>query len=304
MFKQDIDIVVPFVNNHDEVWVNNFIAFCKENGYEERISEINKERYDNYGLFDCWFDCVEKFMPWVRTIYLILSNIEQVSSMKLSEKVKIILHKDFIPAQYLPTFNSRTIEMFLWNIPDLSEYFIYSNDDIFPIKWLRKDQFFSNCGKVKIRIAKRGIQKDKLQGFLAVCFNNYKILSSMYNQNDVSEYFLMPTHSMTPMIKSHCKECFESLKDYIASCIAPFRQDNQVNQYIYPLYEYFNNNTENTSIFFRYAELKEDIRYIVKIVESQQCQIVCINDVPAEHRELINYDKIKELLTGVSSNSV
>lgn len=47
------------------------------------------------------------------------------------KKIKYINHEDIIPKQYLPTFNSHIIETFIFRIPNLSEYFIYLNDDCF-----------------------------------------------------------------------------------------------------------------------------------------------------------------------------
>ncbi len=45
-------------------------------------------------------------------------------------KLIIITHKDIIPEIYLPTFNSLCIELYLYNIPNLSNNFIYFNDDM------------------------------------------------------------------------------------------------------------------------------------------------------------------------------
>ena len=34
-------------------------------------------------------------------------------------KLKLVSHKDYIPAEYLPTFNSNVIELWLHKIPEL-----------------------------------------------------------------------------------------------------------------------------------------------------------------------------------------
>lgn len=44
--------------------------------------------------------------------------------------VRLLDVSDFVPAQHLPTFNSHVFETFLWQIPGLSEHFIYLNDDM------------------------------------------------------------------------------------------------------------------------------------------------------------------------------
>ena len=44
----------------------------------------------------------------------------------------------------LPTFNSHSIECNLHNIPNLSKYFIYMNDDMFFGNYVHKYNYFSN----------------------------------------------------------------------------------------------------------------------------------------------------------------
>ena len=51
-------------------------------------------------------------------------------------------HSDFIPRQYLPTFNSITIEHYIHKIPGLSERYIYFNDDVMVNHPMRKRDFF------------------------------------------------------------------------------------------------------------------------------------------------------------------
>ena len=46
------------------------------------------------------------------------------------------------PEEYLPTFNSHTIEMNLHRIKGLSEQFVYFNDDMFINKPMKPRDFF------------------------------------------------------------------------------------------------------------------------------------------------------------------
>lgn len=50
-------------------------------------------------------------------------------------------HREIIDHDYLPTFNSHVIEANLHKIPNLSEHFIYFNDDVFVAKPLQKAIF-------------------------------------------------------------------------------------------------------------------------------------------------------------------
>lgn len=85
-------------------------------------------------------------MPFIRTVHLVVSNIEQVPEWLDQSKVHVVLHKDIIPEDLLPTFNSTTIEMYLCKILGLAEHFIYSNDDMMPMNDMAVGDFFNEDG--------------------------------------------------------------------------------------------------------------------------------------------------------------
>ncbi|MBR1984408.1 MAG: hypothetical protein IKA31_01585, partial [Clostridia bacterium] len=146
---QPIDLVIPFVNNNDLVWRKNYIDFCSKNRLQEKIVEMLGTRYGGITFIYDQLKLVNKNMPWINKIYLLLSNKEQVIHSLLPPNVVCVYHNEFIPGQFLPTFNSTTIEMFLWNIKGLNEKFIYANDDMLPTGKLEPRDFFSR-DKIKI----------------------------------------------------------------------------------------------------------------------------------------------------------
>jgi len=68
-----------------------------------------------------------------------------------SPKLKLIQHRDIWPLDRadrdLPVYNSQPIEAHLHRIPNLSEGFVYFNDDMFVGRSLEKSFFFTNDGK-------------------------------------------------------------------------------------------------------------------------------------------------------------
>ena len=52
-------------------------------------------------------------------------------------------HRDFIPAEYLPTFNSNTIELNIHRIEGLADRFVLFNDDTFLTRGCRPEDFFA-----------------------------------------------------------------------------------------------------------------------------------------------------------------
>ena len=135
-----IDFVITWVDGQDINWLN------KKRKYETITNKKNesnsKIRYRDWGLLKYWFRSIEKYAPWVNKIFLITDHQIPEWLDTSNNKIVIVNHEDYIPNEYLPTFNSNTIELFINNINDLSEKFVYFNDDMFITNYLKKDYFF------------------------------------------------------------------------------------------------------------------------------------------------------------------
>ena len=277
--EHKIDMVIPYVDNQDQVWQKAFMDFCVFHNLKSKICEIKTERYaDNVKLIEYQLKLINKNMPWVNTIYLLLMNREQAPK-DLPNNVKIVYHAQFIPKQFLPTFNSTTIEMFLWNIKELGNYFIYANDDMLPMKPLKPSDFFTENGQIKIEWWEEDIRQVNTV-FRQQCLNSYRHTAIRLGMKNVDPfYFIRPAHSFTPMIKSHCVESYELLKDLITKHIRAFRTIYQYNQYIYPIYERLRYGTQDSSIDFLYTQCENGV--------DLDHDIVCLNIIPPNYKQEI-----------------
>ena len=262
-----IDLVIPYVNNNDLIWRKSYVNFCTRNNLREKIVDMLGDRYGGIDFIYYQLQLVKKNMPWVNKIYLLLSNQEQIIPSLLPQNCEIVLHEEFIPYQFLPTFNSTTIEMFLWNIPKLSEKFIYANDDMLPTMPLKPSDFFYG-NKIKIKWQTQDFHQ-RCNVFGYHCMNNVKAICEKLKISYEKDKIFKPIHSFTPMIRLHCKEAFDLIKDKIIPHIRAFRTQYQYNQYIYPLYEYYKYGTLDSKIDFHYTELDKDF--------DLKHQIVCVN---------------------------
>ena len=288
----DIDYVFTYVNNNDEVWRKTYIDFCTKIGRTDKLSAISGARFNDLGLLPMLVEGIKTNMSWIRKIFVVVSNIEQVpDSLKCDERVVVVVHSDIIPIKFLPTFNSTTIEMFLPQIKDLSEHFIYGNDDMYPINKLSPLDFFSKDGKeIRMNFYKKPLELVPTQ-FKKVCYNCNRLLLKNFNLKSElkgKEYY-RPYHTMTPMIKSHCMEVFNKCKNDIYGVIRAFRTDKQYNQYIYPDYEKFKGRASDTTIRFKYCSYKDPLNSLCEFIEDKNFDVICINDVPGKYRdEIIN----------------
>jgi hypothetical protein len=93
------------------------------------------------------------FMPWVRQIVIVTDGqpapVDQ--SLVAEGKVRVVDHKEFIPDRFRPVFSPPIIESFLHHIPDLSEIWIYQNDDFFLGAPVCREDFVTPAGQLVVR---------------------------------------------------------------------------------------------------------------------------------------------------------
>ena len=139
--SEPIDIIVPWVNPNDPIWRKDFEYWKqKETGNKDAC------RYRDWGSIKYVLRSIDENCPWCRYVFLVLSGSSQIPDwLNINyPKLKIVYHKDYIPEEYLPTFNSNVIELFFHRIEELSENFILINDDMFFCQKRNADCFFKN----------------------------------------------------------------------------------------------------------------------------------------------------------------
>lgn len=134
---QEIDIVIAWVDGNDQQLKSKRHKYLTGEDASDAVSDTrfasNNEIYYNVAS-------ILKYVPFCRHIYIVTDNqqpelIQEFSAQGLcaEDKIRIVDHREIFSGyeQHLPTFNTRSIESMLWNIKDLSDYFIYLNDDFF-----------------------------------------------------------------------------------------------------------------------------------------------------------------------------
>ena len=140
---QKIDFVLPWVDGSDKEWIalKNKYAESKSNA-SNNASANSDIRYHDNGLLKYWFRGVERFAPWVNRVFFVTCGQKPEWLDESNPKLRLVNHKDYIPSEYLPTFQSNTIELNLHRIADLSEQFVLFNDDTFLLRPVEPEFFF------------------------------------------------------------------------------------------------------------------------------------------------------------------
>ena len=259
-----IDLVLPYVDSTDKNWINVFNKYSPTK-IDSEINAVNRFRGQG-DFFRYFFRCIAKNMPWINNIFLLVQSKSQVPAWLDQTKVKIITHEQFIPKTCLPTFNSGTIEMFLWNIPGLSNRFLYANDDFFMLTPVKETDFFD--GNIcKINFIVEDITKYS-DSWRHMCSNNYNLI---YNTN--SKLYRRCDHEFRPYIKSKMIECFNLYKQQIYNSISQFRSNKNLTCFLFNLYLEKINLTAKSSLSPGYLGSND-----AAILKNLSKNYVCLND--------------------------
>lgn len=136
MEQYPIDFVITWVDGGDEKWL------AEKEKYDEKTGDRRNRRYRDWDTLRFLFRSIEKNAEWVNTIYLITCGHLPKWLNTANPKLRIIRHSDYIPSEYLPTFSSRTIDMNFHRIAELSEHFVYFNDDMLLLRKTERKDFF------------------------------------------------------------------------------------------------------------------------------------------------------------------
>lgn len=287
-YLPEIDYVVTYVDNNDIKWLKSYINCSLK--HKKQVF-LKSARFRTPNTLKYHLRGVAKYMPWIRNLYLIVSNDSQVPEWINKKNVKIIYHKDYIPQQFLPTFNSNTIEMFMWKIKGLSDNFIYANDDIYINHDLKKSDFFDayNCN-IKANI-----------GYLNLNNTNTVFQNMLRNTQEIifddlgmihEDKVLKSDHSIKPLKKYVFKYFFDKYTNKMNNSITPFRHDNNITLELCNFYFYLTNQYSLKSTNDVYTEYKDDnINEIIQDIKNPNIDTLCINDVTSFKGNYEEYNK-------------
>jgi len=192
---EKIDIVYLWVDGSDKIWLEKKNKELEKAGkLTVNASHDGRFRDNNELIYS--LRSIEKFAPWVNNIFIVTDN--QIPSWLNTEhpKIHIVDHSDIVPAKFLPCFNSIALELYLDNIPNLSEKFIFLNDDFFFGSPVEPDYFFTKDDLSYFTLKKSSrVREYKLKDFQKKFLDKDKNLCK-----------LSLIHAPTPFRKSFIKD--------------------------------------------------------------------------------------------------
>ena len=305
-----IDFVISWVDGNDKDWLKD-----KESYLPEENTDNRKVRYRNWNNLKYWFRGVEKFAPWVNKIYFVTyGHLPKWLNLD-NPKLVIVKHEDYMDKKYLPTFNSIPIELNIHKIKDLSENFVYFNDDMFLIKDTKPTDFFKNnlpCDSAIINI----ISPTHLDGFDNTLLNNICIINKYFKMRNVirknpfkwinlkygksfvrslilSTWWNFPGFKIFHLPVSYNKSTFEKVwdleYDYLDLISSHKFRDNYtaVNHFVMQEWQLVTGKFNPRTIKFgKYFDINTNNNELIDTIKNQKYKCICIND-----NENIEYNK-------------
>lgn len=308
----DIDFVLLWVDGDDPFWTkekNKYSAETPNNTADDVNGDCRYRGSDE--LLKFWFRGVEKNAPWVRKIFFISCGQIPTWLNTNHPKLEIVNHKDFVPQEYLPTFNPRPIQFNLHRIKDLSEHFVLFDDDTFLLRPVFPDLFFHNGEPVLP--AYLGYLNRGYDHWNRILWNDYGVINTYFNIKKsiwknrrkwfsikrigfsyaIFNFFCflvnktLPIYTFGHIAYPHLKSTIDAVwraipQEARRTCEKKFRTDDQLNHYLFLAWNqaagWFSPISVNSIPGLFLSLSPTNMQSICLFIRRKSFPIVCLND--------------------------
>ena len=304
--SESIDFVITWVDGNNQEW-QQLKSKYRPGAYEDG----RKRRYRDWDNLQFLFRGIEKYASWVRNVYLVTPGFRPEWIRTDHPKLKLIDQNTLLPADCIPTFNNAAVELMFHKLPNLSERFVYFNDDMFLLNYTQPSDFFKaglpcdNPGFCAIQATR---ENDGLGGYgyavmstrlIAQFFDkqevireNRKKIYNLLNRKDIIKTILVsPYHQFTGINETHLpysylKETYETVWGKVPEELNKtvhdrFRKEFSIVHWIMRYWQICSGKVavrdRNDGHYFEIQQY-EDCHKIVKEIERKRYKMICIND--------------------------
>ncbi|MCU1550347.1 MAG: sugar phosphotransferase [Glaciihabitans sp.] len=278
----DIDIVFSWVDGSSAEFQRARAQRMKS--YVVGEGDDSEARYRQLDELKYALRSVYLYAPWIRRIFIVTDS-PKPEWLDEHPAVTIVRSEEFFQnPDALPTHNSHAIESQLQHIDGLSEYFLYSNDDMFFARPVTPDMFFSPGGVTKfIEATTRigmGENNAARSGFENAARVNRTLLRKRFGRITTRHL----EHAPTPLRKSVLFEMErEFAEDFARTSASPFRSSSDISV-TNSLYHYYALMTgravvqEHARVKYVETTLKSSSAQMRALLKERSMDFFCLND--------------------------
>lgn len=276
-----VDVVYTWVDGDDPAW---------DEARRERLAGITgiarsraasgRARFVSRDELRFSLRSLHLFAPWVRTIHVVTAG--QVPDWLISHpRIRVVDHREILPADALPTFNSHAIESALHRIQGLAEHFVYLNDDFMLARPLQARHFFTAAGQPRVFLSHLKLGLDTLPDpppWLRAAWNNRDLLQA--------EFGAVVTHSLRHAPYAHRVSVLREIEDrwpneVAATSRAPFRSETDLSllSSFAQHYGLLTGQAVESEASTAYVDISgSDVVRRLRALQSRQQDFICLGD--------------------------
>lgn len=282
---EPIDLVYAWVDGADEAW---------QRRKHDALRRIDPDNVNETALSDSRFQSreelkyslrsVESYANWVNQIYIVTDG--QVPSWLDTDhpKITVIDHSEiFANTAHLPVFNSHAIESQLHHISGLNEHYIYMNDDIFFLRPVDPELFFTSNGLSKFFPSTASLDIDGPSArdlpVLSAAKHGREFVLAEHGRTVTNKF----RHTPHPQLRSRLtamEERYPELFDRVAASKFRHPDDFSIASSLYHFHAYALTHAIPGTIAYGYLDLansKAPVQLDWNLNRSER-QVLCVND--------------------------
>lgn len=231
-----IDMVYLWVDGNDPEWRAKRSRYMDVGGnfagqgrVEARWVESDELRYS--------LRSVEKFAPWIRRIFIVTDNQCPSWLDRSNPRLQIVDHTEIMPAEALPTYNSRAIESCVHRIEGLAEHFLLANDDTMFSQPVSPATFFTADGRPIVRLNGNRFNRRKAlrrgDNYSATLCRMQDVITAKFG----CKIYHAPHHNIDAYRQSDIKGCMDIIPQaWKQTTMHRFRHDEDVDRSVVGYY--------------------------------------------------------------------
>lgn len=228
---QAIDAVITWVDGDDPKLIAKQRAFFE---VDEKDDVTSAGRFvDCNEIFYC-VSAILKNLKFIARIFIVtddqyppvIDQIREKFGNEAADRIRVVDHKAIFAGyeEYLPTFNSVSIETMMHRIPDLSDRYIYFNDDFIVVRPMEEADFFNGnrlilrgkwrkMSAIDFNVTQRTRMLEGKVHFKGKLFSYKECQAMAYKTMGFHDEFFWHDHTPHPFFRSDLDEFFAVNED-------------------------------------------------------------------------------------------
>lgn len=279
-----IDVVYMWVDGREPAWQERKAArLAAMTGHPPEADSLRSVRFDQGDELRFSLRSVHRYAPWVRRIVLVTDRQRPSWLVEHPGELEVVDHRDFLPPEGLPTFNSHAISGALHRIDGLAEHFLVFNDDVLLGRPVAPESFFLSNGVARFFPSRSalpsGPPSDDDLPLVAARKRSQRIIEA---RTGIRPNFGFK-HTPVAFRRSWLAQLEEEIEEWAGTLRSPFRAGSDiVPEWLHHWLGYAEGRCLPSEIDYAYFDIGSDqaIRKLRgTVVQARRPEVLCVNDV-------------------------